>query len=170
MVLITIVGTTYLMYSYGAKTVQSECLAQTLDVNLDRRGPKKGQQALFEQQAAMAAEIHRRRVAQGLEDFCPIGNFKTKWERFKGFVEFSRRWALETNKYWRQNERSVVIRKAVAGEYRFSWPEEYWCVNDYTGSEVRRVLSTAKQWATLNQAKPYVGKIGNMYLYCVPKT
>lgn len=132
----------------GQNFVQSACLAQTLDINLDKFGPGKNKE-LFIQQAAMAAEIHRRRVAEGKEFFCPPGNF---W----GKAELGRRWILSSSKNWHQSERLVIVQKAAKGEYKFEWPPEFAKANNYKATHLRvRVSSRGVQ----------VGTIGNMTLY-----
>lgn len=137
-----------ILFYLGHSAVQSACLARTLDVNLDKLGASKDV-ALFKQQAAMAAIIHRRRVAERKEYFCPPGNMRGK-------AELARQWFLSSDKFWKQSERTVIVNQAARGELKYEWPPEFIKANNYKATHMR--ISFRKRGKA-------VGTIGNMTLY-----
>lgn len=143
----------YAVPYYAQRTIQMECLAQTLDVNLDKWGEKKDEM-IFRRQAEAAARIHIRRVSEGKEYFCPSGNISGK-------VEMTRKWFLSSSKFWRQDRRLVIInevaRAAYTGSYAFAWPPQFACVDEYKATRLRNPLKDRGR---------YVGSIANMSFYC----
>ncbi len=140
-------------------SVRDGCLAQTLDVFLDKKGHKKNPQ-VFAQQVAFAIIIHQRRIEQGLEFACPPANVQ-------GRAEVAKRWLFSSTKLWRQSQRHVIINDAINGKFKYDWPKAYDCVNDYNASRPRRGWDVAKSIVTLHWPRRPVGRIGsNMFLYC----
>lgn len=142
----------YVSYS-ARKMLHVQCLAKTLDVNLDKFGMTKNPE-LFRQQAEAAARIHVKRVAEGKEFFCPPGNTQGK-------LELARQWILSSSKFWAQSERIVVVdeiaRAAYRGSYKFEWPKEFECADEYKATKLRNPFRNRGH---------YVGSIGNMSIYC----
>lgn len=149
-----IAGTIWGLAYLTQRTLQTQCLAQTLDVNLDKFGIARRGKDRFRQQAEAAARIHIRRVNEGKEFYCPPGNVGGK-------IELARRWFLTSSKNWAQSERLVIVdevaRNAFWGSYAYPWPPEFECVNEYKATHLRNPM--------VDRGK-YAGSIDNMSLYC----